>query len=153
MACSCFIPCLDYLLPHEPNNQPLCWPQADTVPLSRPRSSKCQVIWKEKSGSDVSAKKPVQTYLHEVSQLRWYYEDIRGDWKLGVGIEILIVYGHVLVGRVEWVVAAEMKETLVAVNAGTRGGPTPSLHTAHVYGLACSPSLCQDMLEDSAESV
>lgn len=99
------------------------------------------------------AKKSVQTYLHKVPQLRWHYEDIRGDQQLGVGIEILVVYGHVLVGWVEWVVAAEMKETLVVANAGTRGGPTPSLHTAHVYGLARSPSLCQDMLEDSAESV
>ena len=99
------------------------------------------------------AKKSVQTYLHKVPQLRRHYEDIRGDQQLGVGIEILVVYGHVLMGRGERVIAAEMKGTLVAVSAGTRGGPTPSLHAAHVYGLARSPSLCQDMLEDSAESV
>lgn len=52
-----------------PNNQPLCWPQADTVLFSRPRERECPAIWKEKSGSDVSGKEPVQTYLHEVPQL------------------------------------------------------------------------------------
>lgn len=80
-------------------------------------------------------KKPVQTHLHKVSQLGRHYEDIGGDRQLGIGIEVLVVYGHVLVGWIKWVVTAEMGEPIQEPSLSE--APTPSFHIARKYGPPC----------------